>query len=201
MISKLSVCTWYVHHDSIRRWTAPRILQLVGPAQTWDIQLSTVWIDIIIAHEWYNVTIIQPDPARLARHRFVTFDLVISQPTDSPRIPGIIAVISSQVPPAFELYSMAVSLRDHVSGYMLVQAVCLITRRWQQIPTTMREDCPIGHGDSFIITVQDRPLLLPGDRSATHQPEPSDDSADDGPSLPGRSSPRNQWPCPPRLRS
>ena len=67
----LSVPAWFVHHDNIRRWTAPRLLQLLGLPHTWDMQLSTLWIDVIIAHEWYEVTLIQPDPPRIPRHRFV----------------------------------------------------------------------------------------------------------------------------------
>jgi len=39
--------TWYIDHATIRRWTAPRNLQLVGPPQGWEAQISSIWVDQI----------------------------------------------------------------------------------------------------------------------------------------------------------
>ena len=54
--------TWYIDHATIRRWTAPRNLQLVGPPQGWEAQISSIWVDQINPDEWFDVTIIHPDP-------------------------------------------------------------------------------------------------------------------------------------------
>ena len=46
----------------MRRWTAPRILQLVGPPQGWEQQFSSLWVDQIDPDDWFDLTIVSPDP-------------------------------------------------------------------------------------------------------------------------------------------
>ena len=57
----IPVRTWYIDHATIRRWTAPRNLQLVGPPRGWEAQFSSLWVDQINPDEWFDVTVIYPD--------------------------------------------------------------------------------------------------------------------------------------------
>ena len=54
--------TWYLDHVNMRRWTAPRILQLVGPPHGWEQQFSSLWVDQIDPDDWFDLTIVNPDP-------------------------------------------------------------------------------------------------------------------------------------------
>ena len=67
----LAVRTWYIDHRTIHRWTAPRLLQLMGPPQGWEAQIQAVWTDQINTEEWFDVIVIEPDPPRPAQHAFV----------------------------------------------------------------------------------------------------------------------------------
>ena len=82
----ITVRTWYLDHQTVRRWTAPRVLQLVGPPPGWEMQFSSLWIDQIDPDEWFDLTIIDPDPPRPASQRHFVLDLVITQSLALPRV-------------------------------------------------------------------------------------------------------------------
>ena len=75
---EIPVRTWFIDHATVRRWTAPRILQPVGPPQGWEMQFSSLWVDQIDPDDWYDITIIEPDPPRATGIRHVVLDLVIT---------------------------------------------------------------------------------------------------------------------------
>ena len=85
--------TWYIDHATIRRWTAPRNLQLIGPPRGWEEQFSSIWVDQINPDEWFDVTIIHPDPPRAAANSFVVLDVVISQSLQLDRYAGLVTVV------------------------------------------------------------------------------------------------------------
>ena len=68
---EIPIRTWYLDHLTVRRWTAPRILQLVGPPHTWEQQFTSIWVDQIDPNDWFEVSIVTPDPPRTNRHSFV----------------------------------------------------------------------------------------------------------------------------------
>ena len=92
------VRTWYIDHATIRRWTAPRNLQLVGPPRGWEAQFSSLWMDQINPDEWFDVTVIYPDPPRTAGNSFIIMDLVVTQSLQMDRFPGLITVFSTHTP-------------------------------------------------------------------------------------------------------
>ena len=163
------VRTWYIDHATIRRWTAPRNLQLVGPPRGWEAQFSSLWVDQINPDEWFDVTVIYPDPPRTPRNSFLIMDLVVTQSLQLDRFPGLITVFPT-MHEAFELFSVAASFEPHVSGFDIAQAAdaadmcryqeCTVTFGWQDIPYTLRPHHVMAHGDGFQLVVRHQPARL-----------------------------------------
>eukprot|EP00435_Cladocopium_sp_Y103_P030710 s1969_g7.t1 len=162
----LPVRSWFLDHMTMRRWFSPRLLQLVGPAHTWEAQIAALWVDQINPDFWFDVTVVDPSPPRPARHAFVTYDIIIAQSIDLPRYAGLVTVHPSKHEATFQMYSVAISFPEMVSGYSVVQASdaarycryrhCTITQRWFELQNTMRATHQMGHGDSFQVFVQMR---------------------------------------------
>ena len=197
----LPIRTWYIDHSTVHRWTAPRILQLVGPPRGWEAQIQSLWADQLNNQDWFDGIIVEPDPPRIARHAFVVFDMIVTQSLEVPRFASMITVMPGTAD-TFQMYSVACSLPEVVSGYELVQAAdagrycrhaeCLITYRWIQIPNTLRPTHHVGHGDGFQIVVHDQPH-----GSQTHRAEDasSSDAITTSPTYsPGRSG-QAQYPA------
>ena len=104
----LPVRTWYINHNTVHRWTSPRILQLVGQPHTWEAQITSLWIDQIDDQDWYDVVVVQPDPPRIPRHHFVALDLIVTQYSESTRQPGLITVLPTR-PEIGDMYAVALS--------------------------------------------------------------------------------------------
>ena len=155
------VRTWYIDHATIRRWTAPRNLQLVGPPQGWEAQFSSIWVDQINPDEWFDVTVIHPDPPRSPRNSFLIMDLVITQSLQLDRFAGLVTVFPNN-PGAFDMFSVAASFEPHVSGFEIALAAdaadmcryqeCTVTFGWQDIPFTLRPHHVMANGDGFQVT-------------------------------------------------
>ena len=170
---EVPVRTWYLDHATVRRWTAPRNLQLVGPPQGWEMQFSSLWVDQIDPDEWYDLTIITPDPPRPYALRHFVLDLVITQSLDLPRFAGLVTIMPD-ARSRFYLYSVACSFDAHISGFDIINAAdiarvcrhqaCRITFGWQEIPNTLRPTHDTSHGDGFQIMIRDSPTQL-GQRS------------------------------------
>lgn len=170
----LAVRTWYIDHRTIHRWTAPRILQLVGPPRGWEAQIQSLWVDQLNNDDWFDAIIVEPDPPRSARHAFVVYDMIVTQSLDMPRFASMVTVLPGRAD-TFQMYSVACSLPEVVSGYELVQAAdagrycrhadCLITYRWIQIPNTLRPTHQVGHGDGFQIVVHDQERISMSQRA------------------------------------
>ena len=166
---EVPVRTWYLDHATVRRWTAPRNLQLVGPPQGWEMQFSSLWVDQIDPDEWYDLTIITPDPPRPYALRHFVLDLVITQSLDLPRFAGLVTIMPD-ARSRFYLYSVACSFDAHISGFDIINAAdiarvcrhqaCRITFGWQEIPNTLRPTHDTSHGDGFQIMIRDSPTQL-----------------------------------------
>ena len=161
--------TWYIDHATIRRWTAPRNLQLVGPPQGWEAQISSIWVDQINPDEWFDVTIIHPDPPRPPRHSFVILDVVVTQSIQLDRYAGLVTVLPSRSA-SFDMFSVAASFETDVSGFDVAQAAdaaamcsyqeCTVTFGWQVIPYTLRPQHAMSHGDGFQFQIHSTPVQL-----------------------------------------
>ena len=77
---EIPIRTWFIDHVTMRRWTSPRILQLVGPPHTWEQQFSSIWVDQINPDDWFDLSIVDPDPPRTAQasvcHDRCNFDAI-----------------------------------------------------------------------------------------------------------------------------
>ena len=185
-----TVRTWYIDHATVRRWTAPRVLQLVGPPRGWESQFSSLWVDQIDPDEWFDITIIEPDAPKPRGLRHVMLDLVITQSINLPRMAGLVTVLPSWSQ-NFELFSVACSFPERVSGYEILQAadaadlcrhkICQITYRWQEVPNTLRPTHEMSYGHGFQLQIHEYgryghtavdqdPAMQP------HRPGSSDDS-------------------------
>ena len=157
------VRTWYIDHATIRRWTAPRNLQLAGPPHLWEQQFSSIWIDQLNPNEWYDVIIVSPDPPRTARNAFLIMDLIVTQSLQMNRFPGLITIIPD-IHEAFEMHSIAASFEPFVSGFEIAQAAdatglcqhreCTVTFGWQEIPFTLRRHHVMANGDGFQLSIR-----------------------------------------------
>ena len=166
---EIPVRTWYIDHATIRRWTAPRILQLTGPPDSWGGQIVALWIDQINTEAWFDISVVQPDPPRTLRYAYVMFDLIVTQTFSLERYAGLATVIPDQVG-SFELFSVACSFEQYVSGIDVVLAAdassycryqaCRITQRWEELPYNFRPQHAMANGDSFHITVRNAPPIL-----------------------------------------
>ena len=158
----LPVRTWYINHNSVHRWTSPRLLQLVGQPHTWEAQITSLWMDQIDDQDWYDVVVVQPDPPRIPRHHFVVLDLIVTQSLESTRQPGLITVLPTR-PEIGDMYAVAGSFPDTISGQDIIQIadagafcryrICTITHRWQQIPLTLTPAHIVGPGDGYQIVI------------------------------------------------
>ena len=179
----IPVRTWYIDHATIRRWTAPRILQLVGPPRGWEQQFSSLWVDQINPAEWFDVTVVYPDPPRSYGQAYVVMDLIVTQSLQMDRFPGLITIIPTG-PEAFGLFAVAASFEPYVSGFDIVQSAdatticrfqdCTVTFGWQEIPFTLRRHHVMAHGYGFQIQI--RPL--PEGRSASSSSSQAGSSTD-----------------------
>ena len=161
--------TWYIDHAAIRRWTAPRNLQLVGPPRGWEAQISSIWVDQINPDDWFDVTIIHPDPPRPPRHSFIMMDVVVTQSIQLDRYAGLITVFPSSSA-SFDMFSVAASFETDVSGFDIAQAAdaatlcsyqeCTVTFGWQVIPYTLRPQHVMSHGDGFQLHIHSAPAQL-----------------------------------------
>ena len=166
---EIPIRTWYLDHVTVRRWTAPRILQLVGPPHTWEQQFMSLWVDQIDPSDWFDVSIVHPDPPRIDRHSFVMLDVILTQSLHMDRYPGLVTVIPQQVE-SFEMFSVAYSFTDFISGFDVVLAAdavsmcryhpCTITFGWDEIPHSLRPQHVMRPGDGFQVLVRPGRLQL-----------------------------------------
>jgi len=119
-------------------------------------------MDQIDTDDWFDLTIINPDPPRTASQRFVALDIIITQSLDSPRFAGLVTVMSENRL-HFDIFSVACSFAEHIGGYDIITAAdvagmcrhntCRITFGWQDIPNTLQPTHDTGHGDVFQVLV------------------------------------------------
>ena len=185
---ELAVRTWFIDHAVIHRWTAPRLLQLVGPPHTWHTQITSIWIDQINPDDWFDVAIVAPDPPRPREHSYVVFDLIGVQSVTFPRVAALVTVTPGHHT-MFSMFTVACSLPETVSGYELIQSAdagpncrqrrCIITHRLNQIPNNMRPMHQVGHGDSYQIAVHP----LPPPQQNNIEPHSESASSSTGPTI------------------
>ena len=156
------VRSWFLDHATIRQWFAPRIFQLHGSPLTWEDQIVAVWRDQLDDNEWFDVSVIRPQPPRQPHQAAVQLDIVISQSIHFPRHAGLVTVIPIRNM-QFAMYSVAISFNMQVSGDDIIHMAdarpmcrhraCTITNRWQEIPVNNRPVHVMSPGDSFQVMV------------------------------------------------
>ena len=72
--------TWYVHHEFIQRWNAPRFVEVNAHWDGWSREILRSWREMIIANGDISLHTVLPDPPRhyITRHRVIA-DVIVSQ--------------------------------------------------------------------------------------------------------------------------
>lgn len=158
--------TWYLDHVNMRRWTSPRNLQLTGPPRGWEQQFNSLWIDQLDPEEWFDLTIIQPDPPRQGRQALMMMDVVVTQSLHMNRFAGLVTVMPVDGS-SFDMFAVAYSFADFISGFDIVLAAdatdfcrynpCTVTFGWDTIPLSLQPFHAMRHGDGFQLLVRQSP--------------------------------------------
>ena len=69
----------------------------------------SLWVDQLDPNDWFDLSIVAPDPPRVARHSFVVIDAIITQSLHMDRYPGLVTVMPQQID-NFDLFSVAFPL-------------------------------------------------------------------------------------------
>lgn len=156
--------TWYIHHQHVRQWRRPRIVELEGDGSTWHQEILSAWRDQLYNQETLNIAVVHPD-VRVphATHALPHADLLLIQ-GGHDRSGGITTVY----PPdetVNEMYTWAASYPRHLSGTQLLAGVeaqhYLQTHRteiyhdWTPIPPTNTPTHWMLNGHSFVVVVHD----------------------------------------------
>lgn len=154
--------TWYLHHSHVRQWHTPRIIELDGHWRHWARDIAGGWRDHIRADEDIAFYVCYPNPPRNVPIQFeVVFDLIITQGLEMPFWAGLITVLRAGDRAARADYSLAVSLPQFVSGFLLAQEAnqlqqchlrgCRLRHARNEIPFSIDPVHAMTNGDSFII--------------------------------------------------
>ena len=53
--------TWYIHHQHVRQWKRPRIVELEGDGTTWHGDVLQAWRDQLYNDEVLNIAVVYPE--------------------------------------------------------------------------------------------------------------------------------------------
>ena len=157
--------TWYIHHQHVRQWKQPRIVEVEGDGTTWHQDVLQAWRDQLRNNEVLNIAVVHPEVrAPSDRRRPPHADLLLVQ-GGQDRCGGI-ATVYLPDSAVDELYTWAISYARHLSGLELLQGAeadhFLLTHEvkiyhdWTPIPTTATPTHWMLNGHSFVVTVYDR---------------------------------------------
>ena len=154
--------TWYLHHGQVRQWNTPRIIELDGHWRHWARSIAEGWRDHVRLDEDIAFYVCRPDPPRNVAVQFeVYFDLILTQGLEMPSWSGLITVLRAGDRAARAEYSLAVSLPQYVSGFLLANEAnqlqqchlrgCRIRHARNEIPLSIDPVHAMNNGDTFII--------------------------------------------------
>ncbi|CAL1135276.1 unnamed protein product [Cladocopium goreaui] len=154
--------TWYLHHGQVRQWNTPRIIELDGHWRHWARSIAEGWHDHVRIDEDIAFYVCRPDPPRNAPIQYeIYFDLILTQGLEMPSWAGLITVLRAGDRAARAEYSLAVSLPQFVSGFLLAQEAhqlqqchlrgCRLWHARTEIPLSIDPVHAMSNGDTFII--------------------------------------------------
>ena len=154
--------TWYLHHAHVRQWNTPRIIELDGHWRHWARDIAEGWRDHVRLDEDIAFHVCHPDPPRNVGAQWeISFDLILAQGLDMPSWSGLITVLRVGDRASRAEYSLAVSLPQYVSGFLLAQEAnqlqqchlrgCRLRHARNVIPFSIDPVHAMTNGDAFII--------------------------------------------------
>eukprot|EP00435_Cladocopium_sp_Y103_P012460 s1027_g3.t1 len=162
----LRIRTWYLHHAHHRRMTLSRTLEFYEDWRHWEPDILTSWRDFLQANEETEVTLVFPDPFRGYLRQTFHADLIISQGTWLPSLPGLVTIHYRGRQSAPYSWAVAASFNLRVSGFEIATAAGVL--HWCQSPdhqcwlsfagTAIPFDPTLRHrmraGHSFVVTIE-----------------------------------------------
>lgn len=67
---EVALRTWFIDHVNMRRCSAFRILQLVGPPHLWEQQFTSLWVDLLSPNEWFELNVVTARPTKASKVQF-----------------------------------------------------------------------------------------------------------------------------------
>eukprot|EP00435_Cladocopium_sp_Y103_P061146 s257_g22.t1 len=179
----LRIRSWYLHHSSHRRMTLSRTLEFYEDWRHWEPDILNSWRDFVTANEETEITLVVPDPFRGYLRQIFHADLIISQGTWLPSLPGLVTIHYRGRQSAPHSWAVAASFNMRVSGFEIATAAgvlhwcqspdhqCWISFAGTAIPLdpTLRHRMRAGH--SFVVTIEPAPVDATG--SSSSRPPPS----------------------------
>lgn len=156
--------TWYIHHQHVRQWRQPRIVEVEGDGTTWHHDLLLAWQDQLRNQEVLNVAVVYPDVRVQQEQRALPHaDLILVQ-GGHDRCGGLATVY----PPdssSTSFYTWAASYPRHLSGHDILTGVNAdhfvqthqvnIYHDWTPIPVTTMPVHWMLNGHSFVVVIHD----------------------------------------------
>eukprot|EP00435_Cladocopium_sp_Y103_P056434 s522_g19.t1 len=183
----LRIRTWYLHHASHRRMTLSRTLEFYEDWRHWEPDILGSWRDFINVNEDTEITLVSPDPFRGYLRQIFHADLIISQGTWLPSLPGLITIHYRGRQSTPHSWAVAASFNLRVSGFEIATAAgvlhwcqsedhqCWISFAGAAIPLdpTLRHRMRAGH--SFVVTIEPAPIVAAGSSSSRPFPTAASD--------------------------
>ena len=154
--------TWYLHHQHVRQWKRPRLVELEGDGSTWHQEILSAWRDQLYNNEVLNIAVVYPDIRAPQDARAPVHADVLLLQGGHDRSGGITTVY----PPdenENESYTWAISYPRHLSGAELLAGAdadhYLQTHRvevyhdWTPIATTSTPTHWMLNGHSFVVLI------------------------------------------------
>ena len=156
--------TWYIHHQHVRQWKRPRIVELEGDGTTWHGDVLQAWRDQLYNDEVLYIAVVYPEVrAQTDRPVIPHADLILVQ-GGFDRCGGITTVYHpSQV--SDDSFTWAISYPRHLSGLEIVQGAeaehfldahdVRVYHDWTPIPLTAVQTHWMLNGHSFVVIVNE----------------------------------------------
>ena len=157
----MTIRTWFLHHEHHLRCDHPRLLQMVGDANSWRPQVLALWLDRIRQGEPIQIFAVDPDPPRPGSVAHVAHDLIVVQGHHEQQAAGLVTAVLCDEPSQY--FAAAALLPFHVHGLQLADVVrltnlcqqhqCRAFHRETEIPMIATPTFLMENGRSFVVNL------------------------------------------------
>ena len=152
--------TWYVHHEHVRHWRVPRMIEIRTAWSMWHQQILHCWRDMIDPDSAVSFHVVLPDPPRDYLSRQIVADLIVAQ--GDGRFACLLTLQSFRSPRG--PLALALSLQGAVTGediavvagidHLCVQHSCRFSCGHDPIPIAADPPFLVRNGLSLQVNIQ-----------------------------------------------